>query len=464
LLDELFQRDWNTLEIIMDANILRVWVNDGPEAGVAGGRVDDEAGRHGMVGLYVGGSGEVRYKAIETKTLGRRPFLAEKVASRFRMQQLNDFYYAWSATSADLNKDGVLDVIAGPFYYLGPRYDEAREIYYATTNNPSNQYTPAMLNFAHDYTGDGFPDVLVTEGRNFVMYVNPGTVERRWDRHPAFNNTSEAVSFKDVNADGTPDAIVLNNGNVAWATVNKSNPTSPWTVHPVSGPGYGIPAQHGIGGGDINGDGRIDIVHAYGWWEQPANAAAGGAWTHHPVAFGRWPRVGASPGGAEIQVFDVNGDKRNDVVTSLEAHAWGLAWFEQIRNADGSIGFRQHMIMDDFSTKNAGDVTFSEPHGLTSADIDGDGIRDIVTGKRHFAHNESYVDPDPYGEPVLYWYRTVRDPKAPGGARFVPELIHNRSGVGSMVQTADLDKNGAVDVLTSTNRGTFVFWGLKGTK
>jgi hypothetical protein len=108
-------------------------------------------------------------------------------------------------------------------------------------------------------------------------------------------------------------------------------------------------------------------------------------------------------------------------------------------------------------------VTFSELHGLTAADIDGDGVRDIVTGKRAFAHNESYVDPEPYGDPVLYWFRTVRDPKAPGGARFVPELIHNRSGVGSMVQTADLDKNGSVDVLTSTNRGTFVFWGTRGT-
>jgi hypothetical protein len=456
--------DWNTLEIILDANILRVWVNDGPEAGVAGGRVEDEAGRYGMVGLYTGGSGDVRYKAIETKTLGRRAFPAEKVASRFRMQQLNDFYYAWSASSADVNKDGVVDVIAGPFYYLGPRYDEAREIYYATTSNPSNQYTPAMLNFAHDYTGDGFPDVLVTEGRNFVMYVNPGTEPRRWDRYPAFNNTSEAVAFKDVNGDGTPDAIVLNGGHVAYATVNKANPTSPWTVTPVSGPGFGIPAQHGIGGGDINGDGRIDLVHAYGWWEQPASGSAGGPWTYHPVTFGRWPRVGASPGGGEIQIFDVNGDKRNDVVTSLEAHAWGLAWFEQTRAADGSIGFRQHMIMDDYSTKNPGDVTFSELHGLTAADIDGDGIQDIVTGKRHFAHNESYVDPDPYGEPVLYWFRTVRDPKAPGGARFVPELIHNRSGVGSMVQTADVDKNGALDVLTSTNRGTFVFWGTRAGK
>ena len=90
--------------------------------------------------------------------------------------------------------------------------------------------------------------------------------------------------------------------------------------------------------------------------------------------------------------------------------------------------------MNDFASKNAGGVTFSELHALTIADIDGDGIQDIITGKRHWAHLESYTDPDPHGAPVLYWYRTVRNPKAPGGAEFVPELIHNRSGVGSMIQ------------------------------
>lgn len=115
--------------------------------------------------------------------------------------------------------------------------------------------------------------------------------------------------------------------------------------------------------------------------------------------------------------------------------------------------------MDDYSTRNAGGVTFSELHGLTAADIDGDGIPDIIVGKRVFSHQESYVDPDPYGPGVLYWYRTVRNPKAPGGAEFVPELIHNRSGAGSTVLAVDLNKDGAMDIVTSTNRGTFIFWG-----
>ena len=101
--------------------------------------------------------------------------------------------------------------------------------------------------------------------------------------------------------------------------------------------------------------------------------------------------------------------------------------------------------------------SFSEPHGSSCADLDGDGIPDFIVGKRYFSHPESYTDPDPYGPAVLYWYRTVRNPKAPGGAEFVPELIHNRSGVGSHFATVDVNKDGAPDIITSTDRGTFVF-------
>ena len=113
---------------------------------------------------------------------------------------------------------------------------------------------------------------------------------------------------------------------------------------------------------------------------------------------------------------------------------FGLAWFEQKRDARASISFVQHIIADDFATKNAGDVTFSEPHGSTCADMDGDGIPDFIVGKRFFSHHESYLDPDPYGaRRCSTVYRTVRNKKAPGGAEFVPELVHNQSGAGSQV-------------------------------
>jgi Domain of Unknown Function (DUF1080)/FG-GAP-like repeat len=457
--DYVFRPDeWNTLESILDTNILRSWLNDGPEAGVASGRVDDHIARYGRVGLYVGGTTEVRYRSIETKDLGTRVFADEQVGAAFRLQRLNDFYYAWSATAADVNRDGVLDVLAGPHYFLGPDYRASREIYVSRIYNPGAEYAAGAMNIAHDYTGDGFPDVVVSEGRSFVMYVNPGKELRRWDRHPAFANTAEVVAFRDVTGDGAPDVVVLNSGMVSLATVNTADPTSPWMVRPVSGPGYTVAAQHGLGAGDINGDGRVDVVTPYGWWEHPASGF-GGPWPYHPVAFGRWPRAGASPGGGELRVADFNGDGLNDVVASLEAHGWGLAWFEQKRSATGETSWVQHMIIDDLASKNPGGVAISELHAITTADVDNDGVTDVIAGKRLFSHLDSYTDPDPHGDATLYVFRTVRDKRAPGGARFIPQLVHNRSGVGSMVQTADLNKDGAVEILTATDRGTFIFWG-----
>ena len=173
------------------------------------------------------------------------------------------------------------------------------------------------------------------------------------------------------------------------------------------------------------------------------------------VPSGQPSAVGA---GARWRVYDVNGDGLNDVVTPLAAHGWGISWFEQKRDKAGNITFEEHPIMGDLSAKNAGNVAFSEIHASVAADLDGDGIPDLIVGKRLFSHEESYTDPDPYGASVLYWYRTVRNPKAPGGAEFVPELIHNRSGVGSHFAVVDLNKDGAPDIITSVNRGTFIFY------
>jgi hypothetical protein len=441
--------DWNRVEIVVDVDVFRSNVN-GRGSAVA---IDGTTGTFGPVALHVAGSGEVRFKDIAVKDLARRITPPEQVGSRFRAQHFEDFYYGWSAAAGDFTHDGVLDVTIGNRYYVGPSFTESREVYAGQPYNPAKEYSPAMVNYAFDYTGDGWDDILVVESRTPVLYVNPKGESRRWTRYAVFTAPviSESIMFKDINGDGKPDAIYGGSGGVQWVSVDPANPTGTWKTYTVSEPG--IPSSiHGIGAGDINGDGKPDIIAPHGWWEQPADVTRT-PWPFHQAAFGRNGNAGGN-----IEIYDVNGDKLADVVTALAAHGFGLAWYQQTRDAAGKISFAEHLIMNDYASQNAGGVTFSELHALTVADIDGDGIPDIITGKRHWAHLESYTDPDPNGAPVLYWYRTVRNAKAPGGAEFVPELIHNRSGVGSMIQAADLNKDGAIDILAASDRGGHILW------
>jgi hypothetical protein len=437
--------EWNTVQILLDSDILRATLN---RAGMSGATDDDRAG-FGAIALYAGGTGEARFRNVAVKDLAPKYEPKEQVSSRFRMQRISDFYYGWCAAAADINHDGIQDVVSGPFIYLGPDYTQRREFTSAQTYNPSNEYASGMVNFAYDFTGDGWPDILMTASRPIWLYVNPRGESRRWTKHlVAPKITTEIVLLKDMDGDGKPELVYGGDGMLAYAKPDPANPTGTWTVHPVSDKST-PPNIHGLGAGDVNGDGRMDVLQPAGWWEQPPKGVQE-AWKFHPEDFGS--------GGAEMGVYDVNGDGLNDVVTSLQAHGFGLAWFEQKRAQDGKISFVKHSIMGDFSSPSAGDVVFTEPHGMTFADIDGDGVPDVVVGKRYWSHEESYTDPDPYGPAVLYWYRTARDRNAPGGAKFVPDLIHNRSGVGSHLAVTDLNGDGAVDVITSTDRGTFIFW------
>jgi hypothetical protein len=158
-------------------------------------------------------------------------------------------------------------------------------------------------------------------------------------------------------------------------------------------------------------------------------------------------------------VYDVNGDGLTDVVAVLQAHGWGLSWFEQKKDASGKRTFVEHNVIGDFSSKNPGGATVSELHGSTVADVDGDKIPDFIAGKRYWSHLDDYTDPDPYGAPMLYVFRTVRNAKAPGGAELVPELVHNRSGAGNALTAIDINKDGFMDIIAATDRGLFVFWG-----
>jgi hypothetical protein len=450
--------DWNQIEILLDANIIRPFLNTSP---TSTGAAEESYGRFGPVAFYIGGTGEVRFKEVGMSDLALKTLPEEKVGTNFRMQRINDFYYSWGAAVGDFNHDGVNDIAAGPYFFIGPSFTKSREIYAAQSVNPSTEYpNDCMQNFAFDFTGDGWTDVVCMGaiGQNLHLYVNPRGEARRWDKFDVVPTVQKEVSLmKDIDGDGKPEFIYGGGGALRWAKPDPANPTGQWVIHDISEPGpWG--AGHGLGVGDVNGDGKLDVVEAYGWFEQPASGPATSPWIYHPEAFSAWSGH-ASPGGGEMAVIDVNGDKQNDVVAVLQAHGFGLAWFEQKRDAGGKISFVRHDVMGDFSAKNAGGVTITEMHGSTVADVDGDGVPDFIVGKRYWSHRDDYTDPDPYGPPLLYVYRTVRNAKAPGGGELVPELVHNRSGAGNAVTAEDVNKDGVMDIITSTDRGTFVFFG-----
>jgi hypothetical protein len=252
----------------------------------------------------------------------------------------------------------------------------------------------------------------------------------------------------DVTGDGKPEILCCSQGCIGYAQANWSDPGAPWKFHAITpkSPKDYHKYTHGIGCGDVNGDGRIDIIEKDGWWEQPPSLEGDPVWTKHPFHF--------ADAGAQMLVYDVNGDGLNDVITCINAHGYGLAWYEQVRE-NGEITFRQHLILNKDASKNSDGVAFSQPHSLALIDIDGDGLQDIVTGKRFWAHGKNGGDPDSNGAAVVYWFKLVRPAK--GEARFVPNLIDSDSGVGTEVRAGFISNPDHPDILVGNKKGVFVF-------
>jgi hypothetical protein len=459
--------DWNEMYVTIGtdnptANMpvapIRVLSTFGPTAFAV---VDEKNAReYGAVALFAGGTGEVRFKDFAWKDVMNVTEPVEVVSSRFNIRRLSTVYYGWGAMTADVNKDNSLDVISGPFIWMGPNFTERRRYREGNIYNPEFQFAPDMVNLSSDFTGDGYPDVLSAVSRRMELYINPRGESRRWDRHNVLPTiSSEIALMKDLNKDGKMEILFAQsapNGGYAWAAPDPANPTQPWARHSIWAEGQAING-HGLGVGDVNSDGRLDVVVPTGWYEQPAGGINVSPWTFHEAQLAD-PAVFGS-GGGEMGVYDVNGDGLTDVVAG-NAHNWGLNWFEQKKGPDGAITFTRHNIAQDLSTSatNAGGVVFSESHAERFADMDGDRIPDMITGKRYWSEaGNTLTHADSFGAPVLYIYRTVRDKAAPGGARFVPELVHNKSGVGSSFDVVDLNKDGRLDIVTATTFGTYVF-------
>ncbi len=368
----------------------------------------------------------------------------------FRKQCLSETFYSEGANFGDFNRDGHNDIVSGPYWYEGPAFTERHELYEPVASDPLN-YSDSFFAFIHDFDQDSWPDVLEIgfPGRQARWYQNPGEEERRWDKHVVFEGVdNEAPGFGDLTGDGQPELYFHTGGRFGWAGPEEGRAKEPWTFHPLSENRGVSRFLHGLGIGDLNGDDRPDLLERSGWWQQPAEGEEGPTWQHHPIPFSA-----GRMGGAQMLVYDVDGDGDSDVITSLNGHGWGLSWFEQVEQL-GSIDFIEHRFMDSRPDHNRYGVAFSQLHALALADVNGDGLEDIITGKRYWAHGPT-GDPGSTDPAVVYWFELVR---GADGVDFVPHLVDDDAGVGVQVVTGDVDGDGLVDVVVGNKKGTNVMF------
>jgi hypothetical protein len=395
----------------------------------------------------------------------------------FKRIQLSDQFWCEGANFGDFNKDGKMDIVSGPYWWAGPDFKQRTEFYPATKTwslgplskisvpgfegalGHNNVYSDNFFAFSYDFNADGWMDILVYgfPGKDASWYENPQGKEGHWKRHKVFDVVdNESPWWTDLTGDGKPEIVCNSGGFFGYAEPNWSSPSAPWTFHKISPKGGYQRFTHGLGVGDVNGDGKLDLLEAAGWWEQPASLAGDPEWKQHKMPF--------SPmfGGAQMYAYDVNGDGLNDVITALAAHGYGLAWYEQLKERDekGEIRFTQHNIMDGKSSPrspppppNKYGLRFAQLHAVDLVDMDGDGLKDIVTGKRFWAHGPA-GDEEPTAPAVVYWFKLVRN--SDHTVDWPPYPIDTDSGVGTQVVAGDINGDGLPDVVVGNKKGTFV--------
>ena len=340
-----------------------------------------------------------------------------------------------------------MDVVYGPYWFAGPDFKKSHEIYPAKPQ-PMNAYADHFFAWVHDFNADGHNDVLTVgfPGTPAYVYENPGKTlnsHGHWTKHQVFDWVSnESPAFTDITGDGQPELVCTRAGMFGYATPTK-NSFDPWTFTRISDAIAHERFGHALGVGDVDGDNRQDILMNAGWFKNPGSNQEG-LWEFSPTPF--------CPGGADMFAYDVNGDGLNDVITSLDAHGYGLAWWEQRLDANGQREFVKHLIMGSKPSENPYGLHFSELHSVRLADINGDGLQDIITGKTYWSHHRQSSNWD--AGPVVYWFEL--NCNADHSVEWVPHLADDASGIGRQIVVADIDGNESPDIVVGGMLGCHV--------
>jgi dienelactone hydrolase len=268
-----------------------------------------------------------------------------------------------AAAVMDVNRDGRLDIVAGGWWYAAPDWTRhfVRDVEVIRGRN--DDYSNLELDLNHD----GRLDLISANYRSRRIYwiEQPAEPTAPWKTHlVAEPGPMETARLVDMNGDGTLDLLPNGVDFAAWWEFRFD------AVQGVTAIRHDLPSElagHGLGTGDINGDGRLDVVGPRGWAAGPADQNDG--WIFHPEF--RLHRDASVP----ILVFDVDADGDLDLVWGRGHHS-GLYWLEQ-GTRDGVRTWTPQVI----------DTSWSQAHTLMLTDLEDDGHPEVVTGKRYLAHD-----------------------------------------------------------------------------